>query len=308
MELVLKTACFDLPMRLHCAVSCLAETIDFLLEQAARRPLLTAQQEIELGRLIRAWQDHPDGPDQAPPAVQRRGRRALQRFLESNLRLAHYVARRYANRGVPIEDLMQAAAEGLLTAYKRFKPAMGYRSSSYAVWWAQQSCQQLVAQQGTGLRLPTTVSEQLRKVTKATAALTQRLGREPTHSEIEEAAGLRPGQLLELRDGARRADVRSLDAAITGDSLTLMDVAGSGDPQGDLERQDQHRQIRELVATTSALTPQQRVLIECRYLCDNPPSIAKLASQLHMNRETLRRMEKQALRILKSVLPGGIAA
>lgn len=288
----------------------MAETVDFLLEQAARYPLLTTQQEIELGRLIRAWQDHPDGPDQAPAPIKRRGQRALQRFLQGNLRLAHYVARRYANRGVPIEDLMQAAAEGLLTAYKRFKPAMGYRSSSYAVWWAQQSCQQLVAQQGTGVRLPTTVSERLRKVTKATAALTQQLGREPTIAEVEHAVGLKSGQLLELQHGARRADVRSLDATI-GDSaqLTLMDVTGaSGDPQDELERLDQHRLLRELVATTSAITPQQRVLIECRYLCDNPLSIAKLASQLNMNRETLRRMEKQALRILGSLLPSGIGA
>lgn len=290
----------------------MAETIDFLLEQAGRRPLLTAQQEIELGRMIRAWQDWDGGPDQAPQAVQRRGRRALQRFLEGNLRLAHYVARRYANRGVPLEDLMQAASEGLLVAYKRFKPQMGYRSSSYAIWWAQQACQQLVAQQGTGLRLPTTVSEQLRKVSRTTAALRQQLGRDPTHGEIEQAAGLRDGQLVELHEGARRADVRSLDAVIgdsNGSTLTLLDVTGvSDDPQNAIEQREQYQLLRELVATSPALTPQQRVLIECRYLSDSPPSIAKLASQLNMNRETLRRMEKQALRILKSALPFGIAA
>jgi len=293
-------------------LSRLAETIDFLLEQAGRRPLLTAQQEIELGRMIRAWQDWDGGPDQAPQAVQRRSRRALQRYLEGNLRLAHYVARRYANRGVPLEDLMQAASEGLLVAYKRFKPQMGYRSSSYAIWWAQQACQQLVAQQGTGLRLPTTVSEQLRKVPRTTAALRQQLGRDPTHREIEQAAGLRDGQLVELHEGARRADVRSLDAAIgdsNGSTLTLLDVTGvSDDPQNAIEQREQYQLLRELVATSPALTPQQRVLIECRYLSDSPPSIAKLASQLNMNRETLRRMEKQALRILKSALPFGIAA
>lgn len=286
----------------------MAETIDYLLDQAARHPLLTPQQEIELGRAIRAWQDHSDGPDGAPPAVQRRGRRALNQFLSCNLRLAHYVARRYANRGVPMEDLMQAAAEGLLTAYKRFDPAKGYRSSSYAVWWGQQACQVIVAQQGSGLRLPTTVSEQLRKVARATTVLTEQLGREPTAAEVEAAAGLKTGQLQELKEGGRRADVRSLDAVLRdgngSGNATLLDVTSAGcDPAATLELQELQRLLRELVNTTSALTPQQRVLIQCRYLTDNPPSIARLASQLNMNRETLRRMEKTALRILKGLLP-----
>lgn len=282
-------------------------TLDFLLDQAARHPLLTAKQEIELGRQIRAWQDHPDGPEQAPERIRRRGERALHKFLLCNLRLAHYVARRYSNRGVDMADLMQAASEGLLVAYKRFKPAMGYRSSSYAVWWAQQACQVLVAQQGNGLRLPTTVSEQLRKVSRVTQLLFEQHGREPTPDEIEVAAGLRKGQLQELRAGGRRADVRSLDAALvegTGTTTTLLDVVAiTNDPAEAMERRELQRLLHQAIATSTALTPQQRVVLQCRYLNLEPPSIARLASQLNMNRETLRRMERQALRILKSVLP-----
>ena len=292
----------------------MTETIDYLLEQAGRHPLLTPQQEIELGRQIRAWQDHEGGPDAAPPLVQRRGRRALDKFLSCNLRLAHYVARRYANRGVAMEDLFQAAAEGLLAAYKRFKPALGYRSSSYAVWWAQQACQVIVAQQGNGLRLPTTVSEQLRKISHVTNLLSIQLGREPTTEEIEQAAGLRDGQLLELREGGRRAHVLSLDVELKEfssscqGSATLMDYAATdSNPVAALERQELRQLIRELVDTSGALAPQQRVLIQCRYLSDNPPSIARLASELHMNRETLRRAEKAALRVLRGQLPAEIA-
>ncbi|MCE2835706.1 MAG: sigma-70 family RNA polymerase sigma factor [Cyanobium sp. 49614_E6] len=295
-----------------------AETIDYLLNQAGRHPLLTAQQEIELGRQIRTWQDWEGGPDQAPPLVQRRGRRALDKFLTCNLRLAHFIARRYTNRGVALEDLFQAAAEGLLAAYKRFDPTKGYRSSSYACWWGQQACQVIVAQQGNGLRLPTTVSEQLRKITHVTNVLSVRLGREPTNEEIEEAAGLSSGRLLELREGGRRASVLSLDAQFKdsglggSDGASLLDYAAAdNNPQKALENEELQRLIRELVETSSALTPQQRILIQCRYLgdhsSDNPPSIARLASQLNMNRETLRRMEKTALSILRSLLPAGIA-
>ena len=288
------------------------DALDHLLAAAQRFPLLTAGQEIELGRQIRAWQDHPEGPDGAPRIVQRRGQRALQKFLECNLRLAHYIARRYRDRGVPMEDLMQAASEGLLQAYKRFDPAKGYRSSSYACWWAQQACQVLVAQQGNGLRLPTSISEQLRRITRATRALTAKLNRPPTETELEEAAGLKPGGLSELRASGLRADVLSLDYESSngeGDSRLLLTeaTAGNDDPAGDLEQRDTAKQLLDLIETTSVLTPQQRHLLRCRFLqSDKPPSLARLASSLNMNRETLRRMERAALENLRQLLPGAI--
>jgi RNA polymerase sigma factor (sigma-70 family) len=290
----------------------LDDALDHLLAAAQRFPLLTAGQEIELGRQIRAWQDHPEGPDGAPRIVQRRGQRALQKFLECNLRLAHYIARRYRDRGVPMEDLMQAASEGLLQAYKRFDPAKGYRSSSYACWWAQQACQVLVAQQGNGLRLPTSISEQLRRITRATRALTAKLNRPPTETELEEAAGLKPGGLSELRASGLRADVLSLDYESSngeGDSRLLLTeaTAGNDDPAGDLEQRDTAKQLLDLIETTSVLTPQQRHLLRCRFLqSDKPPSLARLASSLNMNRETLRRMERAALENLRQLLPGAI--
>ena len=288
---------------------------DFLLEAAGRFPLLTPELEIELGRQIRAWQDHEGGPDAAPPAVQRRGRRALDRFALSNLRLAHYVARRYTGRGVPLEDLMQASAMGLIEAYKRFDPTLGYRSSSYAVWWAQQACQVLVAQQGNGLKLPTTVSEKLRKLARVSQKLISDLGRLPSSSELEEAAGLSSGQLSDLQAARRRADVRSLHSALEGGGhsssgrQSLMDVVEGGDnPAASIEREELQTLLHTLITSAPELTPQQRVLLQCRYLRDKPPSIARLASELHLNRETCRRLERSALQILKSLLPAEIGA
>lgn len=285
---------------------------DFLLKAASRHPLLTAEQEIQLGRAIRAWQDHDGGPDEAPPGVRRRGQRALDRFVLSNLRLAHYVARRYANRGVDMADLMQAAAEGLMAAYKRFDPSLGYRSSSYACWWAQQACQVLVAQQGNGLKLPTTVSEKLRRVTRVSQRLISELGRLPTNEEIGEASGLTPAQLDDLRATRKRADVVSLNGAIASSisgRQSLMDVVeGGADPALELEREELQQMLHTLINDSPAFTPQQRVVLQCRYLVEKPPPIARLASELNMNRETLRRQERAALQLLRSLLPPEIEA
>ncbi len=295
---------FNLPRRLHFNSASLVSSTDFLSRAAARYPLLRPEQEIELGRQIRAWRDHPDGAHDAPLRIRRRGERAQQRFLLCNLRLAHYIARRFNNRGVPMEDLVQSATEGLLQAVQRFDPTAGNRFSSYAVWWAQQACQIAVATQGTGIKLPTTTSEALRRVSRATTRLRGELNREPTVEEIEEGAKLKPGQLLQLRTAARAADTRSLDAPMRGgedsDSTWLDLVTSNPEPGAALEAQDLRRSLRRLVETTPTLTPQQRELLQCRYLNQQPMSLVQIASRLHLNRESVRRLERSAMAILKS--------
>lgn len=279
---------------------------DFLSRAAARYPLLRPDEEIELGRAIRAWQDHPDGPDLAPVAIQKRGRRAQDRFLLCNLRLAHYIARRFHNRGVPMEDLVQSATEGLLQAVRRFDPTTGNRFSSYAVWWAQQACQIAVATQGGAMRLPTTVSEALRRVSRAATRLRGELNRTPTDSEIEAAANLKPGQLRTLRAAARAADTRSLHdyarsgSGSQGDATWLDLLADEQHHATALEQRDLHRALRRLVDTSPSLNPQQREVLRCRYLTPNPMTLVQIASRLNINRESCRRLERSALAVLKS--------
>lgn len=279
---------------------------DFLSRAAARYPLLRPDEEIELGRAIRAWQDHPDGPDLAPVTIQKRGRRAQDRFLLCNLRLAHYIARRFHNRGVPMEDLVQSATEGLLQAVRRFDPTTGNRFSSYAVWWAQQACQIAVATQGGAMRLPTTVSEALRRVSRAATRLRGELNRTPTDSEIEAAANLKPGQLRTLRAAARAADTRSLHdyarsgSGSQGDATWLDLLADEQHHATALEQRDLHRALRRLVDTSPSLNPQQREVLRCRYLTPNPMTLVQIASRLNINRESCRRLERSALAVLKS--------
>lgn len=287
-------------------------SLDPLLQAAGRFPLLTPTLEIELGRQIRAWQGHPDGPDGAPADVQRRGRRALNKFISCNLRLAHYVARRFRNRGLPMEDLMQAATEGLLTAAQRFEPRMGYRFSSYGVWYALQSCQTAVAHQAGAIRLPTAVSEAIRKVERTREQLRISLGRDPSREELEEAAKLRPGQLDDLKLADRMSQARSLDAPINsgdgdGRSTRLDFTCASDCPQAAVARAEFRELIAELIHHHPDLNPQQRYLLQCRYLNDGPtPTLARMAAALYMNRETLRRQEKQALDLLRSALPAQV--
>lgn len=306
-ELRLTSAAFRVH-RFTVQVRGVPSSIDHLLRCSRRYPLLSPAQEIELGRAIRRWQDWPGGPSEAPPEVQRLGKASLDRFVLSNIRLAYQMARRYRNRGVSEEDLSQAAIEGLITAYSRFKPELGFRSSSYACWYIQQRCQMAVAQQGTGLKLPTTVSEALRSLHRITTDLRGQLGRPPTDLEIAKAAKLKASQLDALRLAARNGDLLSLDQPLTDGGMTIGETLDGGDaPAERLERDELHQGLRQLVFCHQQLTPQQRFILRCRFFLDPTPSLARIASQLNLSRETIRRQERLALEKLRWVLPEGSA-
>lgn len=277
----------------------------YLGRLATRYPLLKPEEEIELARAIRCWQDYPGGPDQAPAAIRRAGLKAQDRFMLANIRLAHWVAGRFSGRGVSPEDLLQSACEGLLQAVRRFDPGQGCRFSSYAVWWLQQACQSGVAAQGPGLRLPTTVSESLRRVSRAGSRLQMELNRFPTEAELEAGAKLKAGQLRQLRIAARITDTRSLDEHLgrneEGSEGSWIDLLADDEQPGlDLERRDLRRSLLQLIETCPTLTPQQRHILHSRYLCEKPLSLVAVASQLHLSRETCRRLEQGALAVLKA--------
>lgn len=283
-------------------------SVESLQRAAARYPLLTPVMEIELGRQIQTWQRWDGGPDKAPPQVQRRGRRALDKFLTCNLRLAHYIARRFRNRGLAMEDLIQAATEGLLTACLRFEPKLGYRFSSYGVWYALQACQVAVAHQSGAIKLPTTVSEAIRRGERVREQLRIKLGRMPTDSEIETAAKFKPGQLRDLRMADRMCSGTSLDRQLQeskdGGTTYLQQVTSDDCPATKVALDEFRLLLNDLIAYHPDLTPQQRYLLTCRYLnTDQTPSLARMASLLNMNRETLRRLERKALDRLRDALP-----
>lgn len=108
------------------------------LEVAGRVPMLTPAEEIHLGTMVRAWQDHPAGPDQAPQAIRRRGLRARDRMISANLRLVVHQARRQLT-GADLLDRLQAGCLGLQRAAEKFEPGRGYKFSTYAYWWIRQS-------------------------------------------------------------------------------------------------------------------------------------------------------------------------
>jgi len=190
------------------------------LNGAGRQPLLTPAEELHLGAMVQRWQRWEGGPDAAPAAVQRRGRRARDRMVAANLRLVVSVAGKYRRmgeqRGVPFEDLLQAGAIGLQRGIEKFDPTKGYKVSTYAYWWIRQALPREVWRGGV-VRIPQCVGEQLQRVRS-----TEQLEALPENEQRNLQAAL-----------AMRA-VTSLDAVV-GDSDTCLGELQAVDDRDALE-------------------------------------------------------------------------
>ena len=130
-----------------------SDTVGFWLEAATRTPLLSTEQEITLGRDIQEWMTAED----PSPQLVRRGQRAKDRMIKSNLRLVSTLAKKFLSRirynpNLQQEDLLQEGIFGLNRAAEKFDPESGYKFSTYSYWWIRQAMQRVVEQQSTTIR------------------------------------------------------------------------------------------------------------------------------------------------------------
>src|SRR5947209_15049428 len=181
------------------------DALQLFLNEAAKWPLLTADEEVELAKRIERG-DHA----------------AKERMINSNLRLVVSIAKRYQGHDVPLLDLIQEGVIGLNRAAEKFDWRKGYKFSTYATWWIRQACQRAVANQSRTIRIPVQVQERRIKLNRASAELQAKLGRGATIAELAEATRRR-----------REHVVEALDAV---DSISLNQGLGSdGDSElGDL--------------------------------------------------------------------------
>jgi RNA polymerase primary sigma factor len=225
------------------------------LDTIGRIPLLTPAEEIELGTIIQRWQRHPEP---CPPGIRRRGRRARDRFVQANLRLAvSYVSKRCWRlaKAHGQEDLIQAANMGLITAAERFDPARGYRFSTYAYWWIRQAVSRWADQHSRAIVIPGSHCQHLGRIGPITNRLTAELGRVPSREEIAAELGVSLRVLEQVLENGR--SISSLDQIITDDGLELGSTCASydrsiEDEEEQAERWRQAELIRNMIARLPA--------------------------------------------------------
>jgi RNA polymerase nonessential primary-like sigma factor len=290
-----------------------AHILQHLRKSAERHARLSQQDEVVLGRHIQRWQKYPLGPENAPPDIKRLGKASLDRFVLANQRLAIHLAQRYADRtSVPIEDLVMAATEGLITAYQRFDPSLGYRSSSYATWYAVSRLQAVCHEMGTPIKLTGAIYSRLRKLERIAEELQRTLGRRPSTAELVAASGFTDEQIQQVQQALIACNPVAIDS-VAGDQderprgviTTDRILAQAAEDECPMERQERHQthaRLKGLVVSHPDLTPQQRHILQCRYLSDEPKALPQVALELNLSRDRVRTLEAKALTLLKKTL------
>ena len=152
---------------------------------AGQNPLETYLREINDTSLLTADQEK-----ELAVAIGKGDAQARDHMVRANLRLVVNIARGYANRGLPLPDLIEEGNLGLLRAVEGFDPRVGTRFSTYASYWIKQSIKRALINSGKTIRIPAYMVELLSKWRRATARLLDSLGRTPTPEEVARSLGL----------------------------------------------------------------------------------------------------------------------
>jgi RNA polymerase primary sigma factor len=288
--------------------------LDFYLNSLERYPLLTPAEEIELGRLVQRGQalKQLDRPlTKAEKVVAKRALRAKQRFIEANMRLVVFIAKKYQKRVTHLDmlDLIQEGTLGLVRGVEKFDPSRGYKFSTYAYWWIRQALNRTITTQEFLIRRPTTVGELAQKVPKTVQRLMTELGRTPTTPELAAALEVRVEELETFLQ--RGQQMMSLDCSRPDSSGNMMSQLGDliADPTTiDQEAIDDEMtlamQLPVLQQGLSKLTDQERFFLSHRYGLDGAEirTLADLGKQHGVSRERVRQITEKALRRLRYYL------
>ncbi len=258
------------------------EPLQLFFAQAAQYPLLTAAEEVELAK-----------------AIERGDVAAKDRMINSNLRLVVSIARRYQGHGLSLSDLIQEGVLGLIRASEKFDWRRGFKFSTYATLWIQQSIQRALSNTSRTIRIPVHIEQRQRKLARTERELTNQLGRDPSDEELALAAELEVDEVVRLRNAPQA--VTSLDQPVGEDEQTALgELFASELPEPSEEVADRER-IATLGAALKELSPQERKVIQLRFGLEDgeektPDVIGK---QLGITRERVRELEDDALRQLR---------
>lgn len=296
------------------------------LNRASKTPLLTGDQEIELGRLIREWLDNPD----PSPLVIRRGQKAKSHLIQANIRLVVDVAKRHQNRGVEIPDLVQEGCLGLNRAAELFDPTKGYRFSTYAYNWISQAIVRGIEGTRSPVRLPNHIHALLGQAQKEVAIFSRAHGgKKPTVRQLTEAL-VAKGRLTKPVYHPKGTDPMDLAADKLCHAVTLsraflsLNAPLPGSDEDDLEAIGALRCTKprpedvaivqaqaELVNRAMAiLTPEEREIITAYFGLDGwpPRSLVEIAQSqkedFNEARMRVRRLHNSAIRRIRRWIDG----
>ncbi|MBC6481043.1 MAG: RNA polymerase sigma factor RpoD [Hormoscilla sp. GM7CHS1pb] len=298
------------------------DSIRLYLQEIGRIRLLRADEEIELARKIadllelerireglemqldRCPRDGEwaEAVSMALPAFRHRlhvGRRAKEKMVQSNLRLVVSIAKKYMNRGLSFQDLIQEGSLGLIRAAEKFDHEKGYKFSTYATWWIRQAITRAIADQSRTIRLPVHLYETISRIKKTTKLLSQELSRKPTEEEIAERMEM---TIEKLRFIAKSAQLPiSLETPIGKEEDSRLGDFIESDGETPEDQVSKSLLREDLEGVLDTLSPRERDVLRLRYGLDDGrmKTLEEIGQIFNVTRERIRQIEAKALRKLR---------
>jgi RNA polymerase primary sigma factor len=279
------------------------------LRQIGRTALLSAEEEVDLGRRIEVGvlADAKLGANPVMDATLKRelqwlardGKAAKRMLIQANLRLVVSIAKRYLERGLPFLDLIQEGNIGLVRAVEKFDYQAGFKFSTYGSWWIKQAINRALADSGRIIRIPVHTSEKISSITRMQRRLVIELGREPSIVEVASAVDLPPAKVQELLRHGR--DTVSIHTPVGDDDAELGDLIEDTSQAQPFDAAAASLQHHDLSIALATLPPREARVVCMRFGLDgeDPMSFDQIGDALGVSRERARQIQRRALGMLR---------
>ena len=262
------------------------DSAQLYMKEIGKYPLLTAQEEIEVGRRVMAGDTE-----------------ARKKMILANLRLVVSIARAYLNKGLPLLDLVEEGNLGLISAVERFDYRKGYKFSTYAAWWIKQAMARAIANQARTVRVPLHVIQLINRYYKAEKLLSHRLSRKPNIEEVASIMKEPNEKILNLKHLIE--GIKSLDYETSIHAYGNLFQEDWFQIPSDVESLvDSYLRSLRLSRLMDRLMAKEAAVLRIRYGFHDmvPRTLAETGQFLGVSRERVRQIEKGALAKMKRLI------
>ena len=254
------------------------------LKSIGNHPRLTAEQEKELS--IKALAGDHD---------------AVNELVECNLLLVVSIAKKYYGCGLPLLDLIQEGNLGLIKAAEKYDGSKGFRFSTYATYWIRQAISRALGDQSRTIRIPANMVELLSKVKKATAELTQKLGRAPSDKEIAAHMDIELDKVQTVMDLAQATT--SLDTPVDDEGETSMgDLIADNSAENPIAAMIREANSQIIASVFETLGQREGDILKMRFGIgyDKAMTLEEVGNHYNLSKERIRQLENKAIRKLRN--------